>query len=107
VSTLGLILVQSAVAIAAALALWVWLARLLAGRIRSRLRAVPLALPLLLAAVGYGLYWLAFFSSPTLAVQMHAIRLTFQHLAGPFLPFIAAVWLGLAVWPLAPLFRRA
>jgi hypothetical protein len=107
VSTLAVILIQSAGATVAALALWAWLARQLSGRIRSRLRAVPLALPLVVCAVGYGLYWLAFFSSPTLAVQMHAIRLTLQHLAGPLLPAIAGVWLALALWPLAPLVRRS
>jgi hypothetical protein len=88
------------------IALWVWLAGLLAERIRSRLRAVPLCLPLLLIAAGYGLYWWAFFSSPAMAVQMHAIRLTLVHLAGAFLPWIAGLWLVIGLWCLKPLVRR-
>jgi hypothetical protein len=90
----------------AAVALWGWLAGLLAARIRSRLRAVPLCLPLLVAAAGHGLYWWAFFLSPAAAVQMHAIRLTLAHFAGPLLPWIGVVWLAGSLWALRPLLKR-
>jgi hypothetical protein len=104
--TLAPILALSAAGVLAAAALWAWLAERLALRIRSRLRAVPLALPLLLGALGYGAYWSAFFATPGLAVQMHAVRLTLAHAAGPALPLLAGVWLALSLWALAPLLRR-
>jgi hypothetical protein len=91
----------------AALALWVWLARALGSRIRSPLRAVPLCLPLLLAAVGYGLYWWAFFASPFAAVQMHALGLAAGHYLGPVLPWFGAAWLAASLAALMPLVRRA
>jgi hypothetical protein len=99
--------VPSTVGAIMALALWVVLARAMAARGRSRWRAVLLCLPLLLGALGYGLFWLGFFSSPATAVQMHALRLTVQHFAGPPLPWIGAVWLILSGWVLVPLLRRA
>jgi hypothetical protein len=102
-STLPPILIASAIGVLAALALWIGLARMLSARIRSRLRAVPLCLPLLLIPAVYGLFWLAFFSSPAMAVQTHAIRLTVQHAVGPWLPWIAGGWLAVslgALWPL-------
>ncbi len=105
-ATLLPILVLSAAGILAALALWVWLTRLLSARIRSTLRAVPLCLPLLLAPLVYGLFWLAFFASPAVAVQMHAIRLTLDHAVGPFLPWIAGLWLALSLAALLPLLQR-
>ncbi len=88
------------------LALWVAIDRALQRRIRSRLRAFPLCLPLLLAALGYGLYWWAFFASPAMAVQMYAIRLTLQHEVGAWLPWIAGGWAALALYALRPLVTR-
>jgi hypothetical protein len=90
-----------------ALALWALLARAMAARGRSRWRPVLLCLPLLLGAIGYGLFWFGFFSSPMAAVQLHAVRLTIQHFAGAFLPWIGAVWLVLSGWLLLPLVRGA
>jgi hypothetical protein len=104
-STLPPILLASAAGVLAALALWIWLAQRLAARIRSRLRAVPLCLPLLLIPAVYGLFWLAFFSSPSMAVQAHAIRLTLQHAVAPFLPWIAGGWLVVALAALWPLLK--
>lgn len=97
----------AAAGVLAALALWIWLSGQLAARIRSRLRALPLCLPLLLIAAGYGLFWLAFFSSPGMAVQMHAVRLTVQHVAAPYLPWIGGTWLIASLAVLWPLARRA
>lgn len=88
------------------LALWGALSHALDRSIRSRLRAVPLCLPLLAMAVGYGLYWWAFFASPSLAVQMHAIRLMLAHFIGPFLPWIVTGWLAFALVALRPLVRH-
>jgi hypothetical protein len=96
----------SSIGVLAAVGLWVGLARLLAARIRSRLRAVPLALPLLMVALGYGAFWLAFFSSPATAVQLHAIRLTVAHFAGPLLPWTVGSWLVVSAWALKPLVMR-
>jgi hypothetical protein len=90
-----------------ALALWVVLAHAMAARGKSRWRPVLLCLPFLLGTAGYGLFWFGFFSSPATAVQLHAVRLTVQHFAGPFLPWIGAVWLALSGWLLLPLLRRA
>ncbi|MGL4243369.1 MAG: hypothetical protein ACRCTI_19830 [Beijerinckiaceae bacterium] len=104
--TLLPILLSAGVVALAAVGFWIWLARSLAGRFRSRLRALPLVLPVLLAALGYALYWIAFFASPAMAVQMHAIRLTIAHAVGPYLPFVAVGWLILSLLPLAPLLRR-
>jgi hypothetical protein len=89
-----------------AIALWGVLARAMTARGRSRWRPVLLCFPLLLSALGYGLFWFGFFSSPATAVQLHALRLTVQHFAGPFLPWIGLVWLVLSSWLLLPL-RRA
>jgi hypothetical protein len=99
--------VPSMVGAVIALALWVVLTRAMVARGRSRWRPVLLCLPLLLGAVGYGLFWFGFFSSPATAVQLHALRLTVQHFAGPFLPWIGAVWLAMSGWLLVPLVRRA
>jgi hypothetical protein len=88
------------------LAVWLQAARALGRRGASRWRAVPLFLPLVLMAAGYGLYWWAFFSSPAAAVQAHAIRLTIAHAAGAILPWIGAAWLAIAVALLRPLWRR-
>jgi hypothetical protein len=101
------IYVPSMIGAVMALALWVVFARAMAARGKSRWRPVLLCLPLLLGAVGYGLFWFGFFSSPATAVQLHAVRLTVQHFAGPFLPWIGAVWLALSGWLLLPLLRRA
>ncbi len=98
--------VPSIVGAVIALALLVVLTRAMAARGRSRWRPVLLCLPLLLVAVGYGLFWFGFFSSPATAVQLHALRLTIQHFAGPFLPWIGAVWLASSVGLLAPLLRK-
>jgi hypothetical protein len=89
-----------------ALALWIALARAIALRGRSRWRPVLLCLPLLAGAVGYGLFWFGFFSSPSTAVQLHAVRLTIQHFAGNALPWVALVWLMLSGWLLWPLAHR-
>jgi hypothetical protein len=99
--------VPSIVGAIIALALWIVLARAMVARGRSRWRPVLLCLPLLLGAAGYGLFWFGFFSSPATAVQLHALRLTIQHFAGPFLPWIGAIWLVMSGWVLVPLVRRA
>jgi hypothetical protein len=96
----------SLVGAAIALVVWVALARAMAARGRSRWRPVLLCLPLLLGALGYGLFWFGFFSSPATAVQLHALRLTVQHFGGAVLPWIGAIWLVLSGWLLLPLFRR-
>jgi hypothetical protein len=87
------------------LILWIFLSRALAVRNLSRWRAMALCLPLMLLALGYGLFWWAFFASPASAVQVHAIRLTVSHFAGPFLPWLAGSWLAISVWLLKPLAR--
>jgi hypothetical protein len=98
--------VPAAVGVALTLIGWVLLARALARRGRSRWRAVLLCLPPLLASAGYGLFWWGFFTSPAMAVQMHAVRLTAQHALGPWLPWIAGGWLTAALALLWPLARR-
>jgi uncharacterized membrane protein len=85
---------------------WAALSGALAARHRSRWRAVVLCLPLVLIALGYGLFWWVFFASPASAVQMHALRLTIAHFAGPFLPGIGMSWLAISAWLLVPLLRR-
>jgi hypothetical protein len=90
-----------------ALALWVFLNRAIAARGKSRWRPVLLCLPLFIGCAGYGLFWFGFFTSPKTAVQLHAVRLTIAHFAGPFLPWLGAVWLALSSWLLLPLVRRA
>jgi hypothetical protein len=92
--------------VALALIGWIALARALARRGRSRWRAVLLCLPPLVGSAVYGLFWAAFFSSPGMAVQMHAIRLTIQHAVGPWPPWIAGAWLAAALALLWPLARR-
>ncbi|MGL4636316.1 MAG: hypothetical protein ACRCWF_10065 [Beijerinckiaceae bacterium] len=89
-----------------AVILWVFLSRKLAAANRSRWRAVLLCLPLVLGALVYGLFWFGFFSSPAMAVQMHAVRLTLQHFVMPFLPWIAGVWLLISGLLLLPLLKR-
>ncbi len=98
--------VPAMVGVVLALVLWIFLGRVLAARGKSRWRAALLCLPLLLLAAGYGLFWFGFFSTPATAVQLHAVRLAIQHFAGPFLPWIGAVWLMLSGWLLLPLLRR-
>jgi hypothetical protein len=105
--TLLPILLVSAAGTLAALALWAFLVHQLSARIRSRLRALPLAAPLVMMALGYGVFWLAFFSSPAMAVQMHATWLTIRHAVWPFLPWVAGAWLVAGLWALRPLFSRA
>lgn len=90
----------SAAAAILALALWVLLARLMRRSGRSRWQAAPLGLTLIVAAAGYGLFWFGFFSSPAMAVQLHAVRLTIAHAAGEAWPFVAAGWLALCGVPL-------
>jgi hypothetical protein len=90
-----------------ALALWVVLSRAIVARGGSRWRPVLLCLPLFMGCVGYGLFWLGFFSSSATAVQLHAVRLTIQHFAGPLLPWVGAAWLASSGWLLLPLARRA
>jgi hypothetical protein len=94
------IYLQAALGAAGAAALWVLLARWLARRGLRRWRSVPLGLTLLAAALGYGLFWAAFFSSPAMAVQMHAIRLTIVHALGGALPWLVAGGLAAAALPL-------
>ncbi len=98
--------VPAIVGAAVALIAWLGLARASAARNKSRWRPVLLCLPLLLGSLGYGLFWFGFFSSPQTAVQLHAVRLTVQHFAGPLLPWIAAMWLLLSAWLLLPLLRQ-
>ena len=100
----GPILIYAAAATAAALslALWIVLARLLRCGGRSAWRAAPLGALLLFAAIGYGLYWFAFFSSPGMAVITHAVRLKVMHKLGDLAPFLAAGGLLLAALPLLP-----
>jgi hypothetical protein len=98
--------VPAALGVILALALWVFLARKLAAADRTRWRAVLLCLPLLLGAAGYGLFWFGFFSSPAMAVQLHAVRLTLQHFAEPFLPWVGGIWVLLSGWLLLPLVTR-
>ncbi len=100
------IYVPSLLGVLLAIALWVLLSKRLALANRTRWRSVLLCLPLVLGAAGYGLFWFGFFSSPAMAVQMHAVRLTLQHFAGPFLPWIGGVWLLVSGWLLLPLLKR-
>jgi Na+/proline symporter len=97
------ILLTAALGCACALLLWMWLARRLVELGKTRWRAVPLCLPLLLISLAYGTFWLVFFSSPQLAVQAHAVRLTLASLTGPIVPWVGAAWLALSaalLWPL-------
>jgi peptidoglycan biosynthesis protein MviN/MurJ (putative lipid II flippase) len=91
------------VAAVLALTLWFGLARGLRRSGRSGWRAAPLGALLLFAAIGYGLYWFAFFSSPRLAILLHLIQLKVAHKLGGLMPLLAAGGLacGLAplVWP--------
>ncbi len=103
---LAAIQLTAALALLAAIALAVTLARLLRRRGLGRWRAAPLGLTLALAAAAYGLYWTAFFASPALAVQMHAVRLVLAHALGAALPWIAAGWLAITALPLLPVLRR-
>jgi hypothetical protein len=93
VTDLAHILATSALGVILALMLWMWLARRLAHAGKSRWRAVPLCLVLLLIPLGYGVFWLVFFSSPAAAVQAHAIRLTLEHFIAPFAPWTGVSWL--------------
>jgi hypothetical protein len=99
--------IPSIVGATMALSLWLVLTRAMAARGKSRWRPVLLCLPLMLGAAGYGLFWFGFFSSPATAVQLHALRMTVQHFAGPVLPWVGAVWLVLSGWLLLPMLRRA
>ncbi len=103
---LAAIQLAAAGALLAALALWILAARRLRRRDLGRWRAVPIGLSLVLAAAAYGLYWTAFFASPALAVQMHALRLILSHALGAGLPWLIAGWLALVALPLLPLARR-
>jgi hypothetical protein len=85
------------------LGLWVWLARRFSSLGKSRWRAVPFCLPLLLMSLAYGAFWLMFFASPALAVQTHAIRLTLAYFIGPFAPWVGTAWLALSAALLLPL----
>jgi hypothetical protein len=91
---------------AAALGLWVWLARQMTARGKSRWRPVLLCLPLVLAAAIYGLFWFGFFLSPAAAVQLHAIRLTIEHAISGYGVAIIAGWLAVSLLPLLPVLRR-
>jgi hypothetical protein len=92
-----------------AVVLWVALALRLQAVGKSRWRPAMLCLPALLIAIGYGVYWLAFFSSVDMAVQLHAIRLTISHFAGLYLgsalPWIGGTWLAVGLGLLLPAFR--
>jgi hypothetical protein len=92
-----------------AIILWGALALRLKAVGKSRWRPALLCLPALLIAIGYGAYWLAFFSSVDMAVQLHAIRLTLGHFAGLYLgdalPWIGGAWLALGLGLLLPAFR--
>ena len=96
----SVIYATAAVSAALSLALWIMLARLLRRGGRSPWRAAPLGALLLLAAVGYGLYWFAFFSSPSLAVPLHLLRLKLVQKLGGLTPFLALGGLLLAALPL-------
>ena len=87
------------------LALWISLSRRLSRVGKSRWRAVGFCLPLLLAAVGYGLFWFGFFSSSDIAVQLHAIRLTIVYFSESFLSWAVALWLLISAWLIAPALR--
>ena len=93
------------IATIATLTLWVWLSRRLTARGRTRWRAVPLCLPLLLIAMGYGFYWFGFFQSPATAVQLHAIRLTVSHAVDGFASYMVGGWLAVSLLLLLPVFR--
>ncbi|MCA3563295.1 MAG: hypothetical protein IOC90_05280 [Methylocystis sp.] len=83
--------------------LWFWLSRRLTARGRTRWRAAPLCLPLLLVSIGYGLYWFGFFQSPAAAVQLHAVKLTVSHATESLAPYALAAWLAaslLLLWPI-------
>lgn len=88
------------------MALWGVLAKALARRQASLWRAAPLCLPLLLGSALYGLFWWGFFSSPAMAVQLHAIRLTIQHAVDGFAPWLIAAWILTSLALLFPLRRK-
>jgi hypothetical protein len=87
------------------LALWYWLSRRLGERGLTRWRALPLCLPLLLMTVGYGLFWFGFFQSPALAVQLHAVRLTINHVTDGFVSYAVFAWVAACVVLLMPLLK--
>jgi uncharacterized membrane protein len=95
--------VPSMVGVVAAVTAWFWLSAQLGQRDVSRWRAVPFCLPLLMMAAGYGLFWLGFFSSPTTAVQLHAMKLAITHLVGDYIVWIGGIWLLLCAVLLLPL----
>ena len=103
---LAAIQLSAAAGLLAAVILWISLARLLRRRGLAGWRAAPLGLALARTAAAYGFYWTAFFSSPALAVKMHALRLILAHALGAGLPWLPAGWLVLATLPLLPLARR-
>ncbi len=88
--------------------LWVSLGLRMRSVGKSLWRPAFLCLPALLIAIGYGLYWMAFFSSSDVAVKMHAARLTISHLAhvylGDALIWIAIPWLLTGLGLLLPAF---
>ena len=90
-----------------AVILWFVLARRIRRVGKSRWRPVLLCLPLLLGALGYGLFWLGFFSSTDAAVQLHAVRLTVTYFTGPFLSWVGGVWLVISTWLIFPALRSA
>jgi hypothetical protein len=98
--------VPAIIGVIAALLIWFALARIAARRGLSRWRPVLLCLPLLLIAAGYGLFWWGFFSSPAMAVQLHAVRLTLEHAVGAYLPWITGGWLAASLGLLLPLLKR-
>jgi hypothetical protein len=100
------ILLTSGVLSAAILAGWVALSARLKRAGSGKWRAAAVCLPLLMASAAYGLYWLAFFSSPAAAVQTRAIWLTLKHVAGPYAGFGWTAFAGIALWLLHPLSRE-
>jgi general stress protein CsbA len=94
--------IPAVIGVISALVLWIMLARKMTRVGRSRWRAVLLCLPLLLGAVGYGLFWFGFFSSPDAAVQLHAVRLTIAYFTEALLPWLGGLWLVLSAWLIKP-----
>jgi hypothetical protein len=102
-SDLAHILLTATTGCGVGLGLWVWLARRLSCVGKSRWRAVPFCLPLLLMSLAYGAFWLVFFAGPFAAVQAHAIRLTLAYFTGTFAPWVGTTWLAVSaalLWPL-------